>query len=165
MRTAFAAGLAVLLVGGATAAEPEKVNAGMFVQKAVENGLADGGVSVELAAALAKRNDDFVQKCEICTPTHRALQAHAERKNLPAATDPLPEALLKALNSEDAATRLPALTELVERCVLREAKRQKLTAEQMTALTSDLEDMRKKASANLGRRKGCALCDGACKLK
>jgi hypothetical protein len=165
MRTAFAAGVAALLVGGGSAAEPEKVNAGMFVQTAVENGLAEGGIPVELAAELAKRDDDFVGKCEICEPTRRALKAHAKREKVTAATDPLPADLVKALRSDDAGTRQPALTDLVERCVAREATRQKLTGEQKDALKADLERMRKVASANLGKRKGCALCDGACKLK
>ncbi|MBY0457468.1 MAG: hypothetical protein K2V38_09045, partial [Gemmataceae bacterium] len=92
MKTVLAASVLVLLSGGVVAApEPPKIDAGAFVQKAVENGLTENGVPPELAAELAKRDDDFVKKCEICQPTRMALRAHAKRTDVPAAKEAMPE--------------------------------------------------------------------------
>jgi hypothetical protein len=145
---------------------PKPPDANVFIHDAIINGLTEDGASLVIVADIAKR-DDFVPKCGICEPTRSALKEYAKRDKAAAPKQGrgLSEELLKRLKSDDNSTRRLALRELVQRYIDREYARRELTAEQKTALQSELEMRRKAAMGGLRQgEKFCPSCDGACRL-
>lgn len=156
----------------APAAQPAPANAkavdtSAFLTSAIANGLNESGVEPALIAELAKRND-FLGKCDLCTPTQQALIAYGKLKAAPSCPKEarrLPEELLKALKSDNNETRRAALRDLVKRFVDAEFARLDLSKEQKTALQAKMETQRKTMSTALPRdQKFCPACDGACRL-
>jgi hypothetical protein len=155
------------LLAAPHADQPKPPQAGKFLFEAVSVGLAEDGVAPELAQELAKRDGDFVPKCDICGMTRKALYYHAGLEKPTAAKDGkgLPEELVKRLKSDTDATRRLALRELVQRYTERAYARAELTADQRAAMQKELEVMRKQAMPGLREgQKFCPSCDGACRL-
>jgi hypothetical protein len=168
MRTLLT-GVIIAAAGGVVAAPrpapPTKVDAGDFVYRSVLDGLTADAVPPDLARSLAKR-DDFVGKCGLCGMTRKALFAHGELKQIPAAKEGkgLTEDLAKRLKSDDDAVRRIALRELVQRYMDWGHAKLDVTAEQKAAVQQELERMRKEAPGLPAGQKFCPSCDGACRL-
>jgi hypothetical protein len=177
MKCAFAFEV-ILAAAGAVLAAPvlaetlkaRAIDPGDFVYKAVLDGLTEDGVTLLLAASLAKNPDseypDFLAKCPLCAPTLRALKEYSERKYvaIPKEGKGLPTELAKRLESKDSATRRAAIRELVAGYMDRGYARITLTAEQRQTLEKELLSIRMVPKNNENGLKFCPSCDGACRL-
>jgi hypothetical protein len=172
----LATGVALLALGAVFAVpsavtasppdSPKPPDTDEFIRKAITDGLTEDGVPLALIADLGKR-DDFLGKCRLCQPTHRALAAYGEQKVQPIAKEGkgLPDELVNRLKSDKATVRQPALRELVARYMVCSFAKTDLPTEQKTALQADLERMRKEGVGSLPTsQKFCPSCDGVCRL-
>jgi hypothetical protein len=137
-----------------------------FIVRAITAGLEEDGVPLGLASDLGKR-DDFLGKCALCKPSHKAIADYGGRKVQPVAKEGkgLPEELVMRLKSDKVEVRHPALRELIGRYMERAFADGDLSREQKTALQTELERMRKAQAAGLPTgQKFCPSCDGTCRL-
>ena len=122
----------------------------------------------------------FVYGCPLCGPAHDALGVYRTRPSW-SYKGPrndtfgagLDKATRKALSSDDFATRHAAVQALIKRWVERRLKLMRLTERERAGYQAAFEDMSKKGTAmlaehrrhgragELGKMKGCAVCDGA----
>jgi hypothetical protein len=137
-----------------------------FLHRSIIDGMTEDGIPPAFAAQLAK-NDDFLGKCQICSPTHLALQEYGNLKDTPTRKEGkgLTEDLVKRLSSEMKDVRRDALREMVSQYTERAYRRADMTAEQRDAIHKELEQMRKSQADGLpAGQKFCPSCDGACRL-
>jgi hypothetical protein len=176
MRRVLLTSAIVLAAGGVVASPPAsttvpvsnaRLDASRFILDAVADGLNADGVPPALAAAIARNDKDFIPKCRICGMARKALVAHGELKQAPAAQAGrgLSEDLIRRLQSRESSIRHGALKDLIQRYMDHAHAKLDVSAEQRAALQKDLEEMRKMAMGGLPRgQKFCPSCDGACRI-
>ena len=153
---------------------------------AVLEGLYEDGVSTKDVERIMMKDPalgtamHFVYGCPLCGPAHDALSVYRARTSWPykgprkdTFGPGLDAAMRKALASDDFAARHATVQALIKRWVERRLILMRVTDSERAGYSKAFEGMSKKGNAmlaemrragragELGKMKGCAVCDGA----
>lgn len=154
-------------LSGQTDSTELKTNKQEFLIDAVWQGLKKDIMPRQMANQIYGESTLWVPKCPICSPTRSGFKKYFTTDSIPDQETKMSETLISNLTSEDPITQRNALRDLIQRYVMDEFTRLKMTAGEIQQMKNSLISGRKQGMGNLNEENGtfCPSCDGACSVK
>ncbi len=131
-----------------------------FMKQAILEGLEQLKYNPADANKIAKRNELFIGKCNICSGSQNGFKLYAERPRILMVQDFYSDTTILSNNKDSA---LKALEKLVTQCINNYYTAHSFTNAQKTKM-QDLLAAEKKRSAMMTNGRYCASCEGSCKM-